>query len=162
MSYGSALDPIVWKVYFDDILQLVPQAKAQDDDCTLHVAITKQFIFLTRLRTLYLPVEQVRQDTTAPDKTQTVLISQSFHPGVINTRHQGNRVLGIQINRDMAFTCHVSTNEDLQPLQHRRDVAALRVMCKVQGQLATALPSLRLPWRLHLRSLYIELQFLPR
>ncbi|XP_069983511.1 uncharacterized protein [Penaeus vannamei] len=29
------LGPLLWNVYFDDILQLVPQAQAYADDCTL-------------------------------------------------------------------------------------------------------------------------------
>ena len=32
---GSVLGPLLWNIYFNDILQLIPEAKAFADDCTL-------------------------------------------------------------------------------------------------------------------------------
>ncbi|KAK4292667.1 hypothetical protein Pmani_034584 [Petrolisthes manimaculis] len=32
---GSIVGPLLWNVYFNDILQLIPEAQAYADDCTL-------------------------------------------------------------------------------------------------------------------------------
>ena len=32
---GSVVGPLLWNVYFNDILQLIPEAYAYADDCTL-------------------------------------------------------------------------------------------------------------------------------
>ena len=37
---GSVLGPIIWKIFFNDLLNLVPQAYAYVDDCTLSFRCT--------------------------------------------------------------------------------------------------------------------------
>ena len=32
---GSVLGPLLWNVYFNDLLQLIPEASAYADDCTV-------------------------------------------------------------------------------------------------------------------------------
>ncbi|KAG0723280.1 putative RNA-directed DNA polymerase from transposon BS [Chionoecetes opilio] len=78
---GSVLGPLLWNVYFNDILQLIPEAKAYADDCTLTFTSCERtdrhntVIRINRALQSIASWGKRWQVTFAPDKTQAVLIS---------------------------------------------------------------------------------------
>ena len=119
---GSVLGPILWNVYFDDILQLVPQAQAYADDCTLAFTCNRDnhqetVTHINATLELILAWGRRWQITLAPDKTQLMLISRTRRPTDITTNvrlgenildpQEEIKVLGVKINKDLTFTGHV-------------------------------------------------------
>lgn len=120
---GSVLGPLLWNVYFNDLLQLIPEAKAYADDCTLTFTCDKSERQNTVLR-----INQILQSITswgkrwqvtfAPEKTQAVLISRRHDAVNWNQQHillEGRRVqlqesvsiLGVEFDSRLTFTRHV-------------------------------------------------------
>lgn len=119
---GSVLGPLLWNVYFDDILQLVPQAQAYADDCTLSFTCRRgeHFEVISKINEtleLILAWGKRWQVTLAPEKTQLMVTTQAHRPagtasgitlgGRDLVRQEEIEVLGVKINRHMTFTGHV-------------------------------------------------------
>ena len=77
---GSVIGPLLWNVYFNDLLHLVPEAEAFADDCTLSFTCDDT----NRVETIIRINETLKKIliwasrwkiTVAPDKTQILLIS---------------------------------------------------------------------------------------
>ena len=120
---GSVLGPLLWNIYLNDILQLIPQAYAYADDCTLTFTCSRDDRPTTISRinqALNLILEWCRrwQVTLAPDKTQVMLISrrqESQNTSQAKIKLEGKtlqqqaaiNILGVEFNHDLSFTGHV-------------------------------------------------------
>ena len=119
---GSVLGPLLWNVFLNDILQLIPQAHAYADDVTLSFTCdgrnreeTTQLINSTLdLITAWSNKWQV---TFAPEKTQAMLITRRQAPNLHRpallmdgkrlSYNDAINILGIQIDSGLKFTNHV-------------------------------------------------------
>lgn len=120
---GSVIGPLLWNVYFNDILQLIPEAYAYADDCTLTFTCNKENReeTITRINeTLKLIVSWGKrwQVSLAPEKTQVLLISRrhdSHDDNLSPLKLEGKtlplqssiNILGVQIDAHLSFTNHV-------------------------------------------------------
>ena len=120
---GSVIGPLLWNVYFNDILHLIPEAYAYADDCTLTFVCDKEDRLATISRineTLKFIVSWGKrwQVTLAPDKTQTMLISRRHEspddnlPSIKLEEKElillpTMNILGIEIDSKLSFTSHV-------------------------------------------------------
>ena len=119
---GSVIGPLLWNVYFNDLLHLIPQALAYADDCTLsftcenqnqqdiakHVNNTLEFI---------IAWSKKWQVTFAAEKTQSMLITRSHAPMAQRpvllmdnkplTYDSSIKILGVEIDSRLTFTDHV-------------------------------------------------------
>ena len=119
---GSVLGPLLWNIYLNDILQLIPQAYAYADDVTLSFscdsqnhAETTQYINSTL--DLITGWSNKWQVTFAPEKTQAMLITRRQAPNIHRpalmmdgekmTYNSAINILGIQIDNGLKFTKHV-------------------------------------------------------
>ena len=121
---GSVIGPMLWNVFFNDLLQMIPQAFAYADDCTLTFKCTdenrKETIELINdtlnLITIWGNLWQVE---LAPEKTQVMLITRrQQNPEVelpylkLNGRilqlEQSISILGVEIDSKLTFTNHIS------------------------------------------------------
>lgn len=121
---GSVLGPLLWNVYFNDILQLIPEAHAYADDCTLTFVCdrTDSQATMTRInRALDTIVSWGRrwQVTLAPEKTQLLHISRRrqaanqprpqpaiFLEGRRLTPQDSVSILGVEFDAGLSFTKH--------------------------------------------------------
>ena len=122
---GSVLGPLLWNVYFNDILQLIPEAHAYADDCTLTFVCdrTDSQATITKInRALDTIVSWGRrwQVTLAPEKTQLLHISRRrqadgqprpqpaiFLEGRRLTPQDSINILGVEFDGGLTFTSHV-------------------------------------------------------
>ena len=119
---GSVLGPLLWNIYFNDILQLIPEAYAYADDCTLSYTCSDDDRKETILRineTLKLISEwgEKWQVTLAPEKTQVMLISRRREPvdslpaiqldGKDLPLQPTMNILGVTFDHHLSFTEHV-------------------------------------------------------
>ena len=119
---GSVLGPLLWNVYLNDILQLVPQAHAYADDCTLSFTCDGQNqedteLHITSTLDLITAWSNKWQVTFAPEKTQAMLITRRQAPnthrptllmdGKELTYNDAINILGIEIDCRLTFTNHV-------------------------------------------------------
>ena len=120
---GSVIGPLLWNVYFNDILQLIPEAYAFADDCTLtftcndnnrQETITK----INEALQLIMSWGNRWQVSLAPQKTQMMVISrrqeaQNIHlpniklNGKILAQQPSINILGVEIDSTLSFTNHV-------------------------------------------------------
>ncbi|MPC25737.1 putative RNA-directed DNA polymerase from transposon X-element [Portunus trituberculatus] len=110
-SLGSVLGPLLWCVYFNDILQLVPEAQAYADDSTLTFTSDRNHLVDRVNAVLQLPW----QITLAPEKTQVLYISrrrEDAHPpaffleGKRLPLQQSISILGVEVDASLTFTTH--------------------------------------------------------
>ena len=119
---GSVLGPLLWNVYLNDILQLIPQAHAYADDCTLSFTLDNQnredtAQHITSTLGLITAWSNKWQVTFAPEKTQAMLITRRQEQNVYkpDLLMDGNKlsysciinILGVQIDSCLKFTHHV-------------------------------------------------------
>ena len=120
---GSVIGPLLWNVYFNDILHLIPEAYAYADDCTLTFTCNKENREATIKRineTLNLIVSWGKrwQVTLAPLKTQAMLISRKHESpdnnlptikleGKVLPLQTSINMLGVQFDNHLTFTDHV-------------------------------------------------------
>ena len=119
---GSVLGPLLWNIYFNDILQLVPEAQAYADDCTLAFSCDRHDWQETTHR-INQALENIAawssrwQVTLAPDKTQAMLISRRQDINTLpppNIHLEGRQlqlqdsitILGVEVDSRLSFTSH--------------------------------------------------------
>ena len=121
---GSVIGPMLWNVFFNDLLQMIPQSFAYADDCTLTFKCTDE----NRCETIELINDTLNlitiwgnlwQVELAPEKTQVMLITrrqqnpEEVLPNIklngrpLQLEHSIN-ILGIEIDSKLTFTSHVS------------------------------------------------------
>jgi len=120
---GSVIGPLLWNVYFNDILQLIPEAYAYADDCTLNFTCDTQNR-AEAVRHINDTLDYIMywsnkwQVTLAPDKTQAMIISRRQTPDnalapIIKLNNKpisiskDINILGVQIDNHLTFTSHV-------------------------------------------------------
>ena len=120
---GSVLGPLLWNVFFNDLLQLIPQAHAYADDCTLTFpcGTTNHPATVTAINdTLDIIAAWGRrwQVDLAEDKTQVMLISRrraspsiTLPPvlldGITLPLQPAVSILGVEVDNSLSFTGHV-------------------------------------------------------
>ena len=120
---GSVLGPLLWNVYFNDILQLIPEATAYADDCTLTFTCerSERRNTVTRINQALQSISSWGrrwQVTFAPEKTQAMLISRRqdvANREQLHIQMEGRRIhlqesvsiLGVEFDSGLTFTSHV-------------------------------------------------------
>ena len=120
---GSVIGPLLWNVYFNDLLQIIPEAHAYADDCTLSFSCDSKahsdtVSHINDTLAHIISWSKRWQVTLAPDKTQAMVISR--RQVMQNTRaaamqldgkdlRYGNEIniLGVCIDNHLCFTNHV-------------------------------------------------------
>ena len=120
---GSILGPLLWNIYVDDLLQLLPAVTAYADDCTLSYSYPRQ----DSGRAAEAINEQLRvieewgarwQVTFAPEKTQAMVCSRSpaakaamagklFFGGGVLPLQEEVKILGVEVDQGLRFDSHV-------------------------------------------------------
>ena len=153
---GSVLGPLLWNVFFNDILQLVPEAQAYADDCTLSFSCERKDWQDTVFR-INLALENIVswsrrwQVTLAPDKTQAMLISRRQDlpnlpaPKILLENKQlpletSITILGVEFDTGLSFTDHVKKVAKsaawklgcVRRISHLLDAKGVEVLYKAQ------------------------------
>ena len=120
---GSVLGPIMWNVFFNDLLQALPSSTAYADDCTLSYSYGKKDVdvMVARVNGLLSSIAawgELWQVKFAAEKTQCMVISRSpndsrmvqgrlsFNGGTLNITDHLN-VLGVEFDSKLSFSRHV-------------------------------------------------------
>ena len=120
---GSVLGPLLWNVYFNDVLQLVPEAYAYADDCTLTFVHDREGQQAT-IERINQALDTITtwgrrwQVTLAPEKTQVLHISRRQEPRetpppsiLLDNRRvplqDSISILGVEFDSRLSFTKHV-------------------------------------------------------
>ena len=139
---GSVLGPILWNIYLNDLLQLLPTVSAYADDCTLSRSYRRQ--------DSQLVIEEVNQQLSlikewgerwqvnfAPEKTQAMVISRSpaaaqavegwvrFGAAILPLQEH-IKILGVDVDSEMRFSRHLRNVAHQASLR----VSALRRVAK--------------------------------
>ena len=153
---GSVLGPLLWNVYFNDILQLIPEAQAYADDCTLSFTCDKQD-WQNTVQRINLALRSIVswgdrwQVTLAPEKTQAMLISrrqdianlpalQIKLDGRTLPLHNSISILGVEFDAGLSFANHtkkVAKNAAwklscVRRISHLLDAKGVEVLYKSQ------------------------------
>ena len=121
---GSVLGPILWNVFFNDLLQALPPSSAYADDCTLSYSYEKKDVDSTVAR-VNEHLDRIAawgeqwQVKFAAEKTQCMVISRSpsdsqmiqgrlsFNGGTLNVDDHLN-ILGVEFDSRLSFSRHVN------------------------------------------------------
>ncbi|KAG0718178.1 RNA-directed DNA polymerase from mobile element jockey [Chionoecetes opilio] len=148
------LGPLLWNVYFNDILQLIPEAQAYADDCTLaftcdrrdwHDMVCRINLALDNIVTW----SNRWQVSLAPDKTQALLISRRqdiANLPVPDIQLEGRSlplqrsILGVEFDAGLTYTSHarkVAKNSAwrlscVRRISHLLDAKGVEVLYKTQ------------------------------
>lgn len=120
---GSVLGPILWNIYFSDLLQTIPAASAYADDCTLSRTYKREeaqdvIESVNRQLADIMAWGKRWQVRFAPDKTQAMVISRSREDArQLNGRLRfGNDtiplqssvdILGVEVDSQLRFDRHL-------------------------------------------------------
>ncbi|KAG0715070.1 RNA-directed DNA polymerase from mobile element jockey [Chionoecetes opilio] len=153
---GSVLGPLLWNVYFNDILQLIPEAQAYADDCTLAFPCDRRDWQDTVCR-INLALDNIVtwsirwQVSLVPDKTQALLISRRqdiTNLPAPDIRLEGRSlplqrsisILEVEFDAGLTFTSHarrVAKNSAwrlscVRRISHLLDAKGVEVLYKAQ------------------------------
>ena len=120
---GSVLGPILWNIFFNDLLQALPCTSAYADDCTLSYSYDKSDVegMVTRVNGILECIAtwgKLWQVKFAAEKTQCMVISRlpndtqlirgrlSFNGGILDITDRLN-VLGVEFDNKLCFSRHV-------------------------------------------------------
>ncbi|XP_037787426.1 uncharacterized protein LOC119582984 [Penaeus monodon] len=110
---GSVLGPLLWNVFFNDILQLISEASAYPDDCTMSFTCKRDDHQRTIVRinqTLQSLVAWSRrwQVALAPEKTQASLPAPNILlDGNRLSLQESIKILGVEVDSGLTYTRHV-------------------------------------------------------
>ena len=120
---GSVLGPILWNIYFNDLLQTIPAASAYADDCTLSRTYRREeaqgmIESVNRQLADIMAWGRRWQVKFAPDKTQAMVISRSGEDArqLHGRLRLGNdtipiqasvNILGVEVDSDLRFDRHL-------------------------------------------------------
>ena len=120
---GSVLGPILWNVYFDDLLQSTAAAAAYADDCTLSWTYEREEVnevihLVNRQLAVIMAWGERWQVKFAPEKTQAMVISRSRRDADLlrDKLRLGNDliilresvgILGVEVDSGLRFDLHL-------------------------------------------------------
>ncbi|MPC28823.1 putative RNA-directed DNA polymerase from transposon BS [Portunus trituberculatus] len=152
---GSCPGPLVWNVYINDLLHLIPNARAYADDVTLTQSYRKQEENATQSQlsdtlSRIIAWGNMWQVKFAPHKTQLLHLSRTR--GALRLNFNGAALTSQDEVQDRATRLIRSGDTGPEPhlhtLQHRRDIAGLIVLFKVQEDRVSHLQPFKQPRRL--------------
>lgn len=116
---GSVVGPLLWNIYINDLLNLIPSARAYADDITVSISLVpgEEAYTTSRLNSILRSLEawgQRWQVTLAPHKTQLLLVSRTdshihlIFNGTTLTQQQEINILGVTYDSKLTFRSHIS------------------------------------------------------
>ena len=117
---GSVLGPLLWNIYFNDLLNLVDEACAYADDCTLDFSCDKDDVHIVQKINEILQKIQTWgerwQVSFASEKSQLMVISRctwsvnippiKLGDNEIEMKNSIN-ILGVEFDKNLSYTSHI-------------------------------------------------------
>ncbi|KAK4317990.1 hypothetical protein Pmani_010946 [Petrolisthes manimaculis] len=115
---GSVLGPLLWNIYVNDLLNLVPSAKAYADDVTVSVSFAPgdETSTISHLNTILHRLEiwgRRWQVSFAPHKTHLIVVSRTRHDirlffdGAFLAPSKELKILGVTYDDKLTFKPHI-------------------------------------------------------
>ena len=115
---GSILGPLLWNIYINDLLHLVPEVKAFADDCTLAISYSPlhEVAAITQLNERLKEIAEWGdkwQVKCAPHKTQLMVISRSETSQTLQFNREEIRsqneieILGVIYDNKLTYRSHI-------------------------------------------------------